>query len=671
MFRLPQEVKKDLEGYRSSLEQRLDGKINEARFKGIRVPWGIYSHRGGKIFMSRLRIPAGRINADGLAAIASVSKKYSDGILHITTRQDIQLHNVKLEDTIKIMDELKGYDISPRGGGGNTVRNIIACPYSGLCKDELFDVSASAVSLSEHLLRQSNSFTLPRKFKICFSACPKDCAGVAVNDLGFLAQFKDNIRGFKVFVGGGMGAHPLIGSLLEEFIPENEIGYAAQAVKNLFNANGDRRNKHHNRLRFLIQDMGMDKFKELYRDEIARLRKDEHIVLRSIERKENPALNQGIEQADGEEYQEFLKYNVCAQKQDGYSFISLRIPRGDISAEQIHGLAGLAKDFSGIEFRTTNNQDISICWVKNNDVYRIFKKLKNILSDFLYAGTLLDVVACKGAVTCNLGLCNSPALSKAIEDRVGRDFIGSNVFKKLEIKLNGCPNSCGQHPVGKISFCGLVKRVDNRAVPFYKLFLGGRRWAENSKLAKEVGIIPAKSIPDFLEKFLRKMEETLNEESDIDNFLISRAVPIAVDILKTCSYVPPYEENSDFYVDWGRTEEFSLAGIGPGECGAGVIDMIEADLASAGIAIKEAEDNNFSILKIKEALFNSVRALLVVKGREPKNREEAVKDFIEKFINEEIVSEEYKGLQAVWDSLSAESSPDARKEKLAYVRKLY
>lgn len=550
--------------------------------------------------MARIRIPAGVVSPVQLKALAHVSREFGDGILHITTRQDIQIHKVNIEDTSKVMQHLKEYNLSSRGGGGNTIRNIIACPLSGVCREELFDVGRHTVALTEYLLRQDTSFTLPRKLKISFSGCSKDCGGCLVNDLGLLAQYQGEKKGFRVFVGGGMGANSRIGKLLEEFISEEDLGYCVAAVKNVFYRMGDRRNKRHNRLRFFIEDMGLGQFKKVYRKEFQELREKEYMVLRKIDFLEQEETDGEIPQIDNEEYNEFLRYNVSSQKQKGFVSVELRIPRGDISAERLAALAQLEKDFSRIEFRTSLNQNLFICWVKSEDLYKLFLKLKDILLDFLYPQTLLDVVACKGALTCNLGLCNSPGLAEEIEDVVKKEFLKKKVFRILGIRLNGCPNSCAQHPIGKLSFYGMVRRVDNRPVPFYKFLLGGRKEAELTRLAEEIGIVPAKNVPHFLRDFLERVDERIGESEDVYDFLRVSAKRIAQQVLEHYSYVPSYLENRDFYIDWGKIEEFSLAGLGPGECGAGVLDLIEADLSEARLALERAEKEFFSLPDIKK-----------------------------------------------------------------------
>lgn len=668
MFKLPSKIKEEIKNYKNSLEDLLNSRINPARFTGVRVPWGIYSHRGGKVFMNRIRIPAGVVNSSQLKAIAHVAKAYGNGIAHITTRQDIQIHNVKIEDTIKVMEYLKDFDLSPRGGGGNTVRNITACTFYGICKEEVFDVRSYAVSLSEYLLAQDTSYNLPRKFKIGFSGCQKDCAGCLVNDVGFVAS-PHKKRGFKVFVGGGMGADSRVGRLLEEFIPEEEMGYCVSAIKNVFYKYGNRKNKHHNRLRFLISDMGFDKFKTLYQDELKDLKENEYIVLRKIEFSLPDSTNEEFSKVDDGEFSDFLKFNIHEQKQKGLVSVELRIPRGDIAAEKLNLLADLEKDFGGIEFRTSGNQNLAISNLRKGQAHNLFLKVKGILADFTYASTLLDVVCCKGALTCNLGLCNSPGLTEELEKVIKKYFTGKTIFKKLNIKVNGCPNACGQHPIGLIGLHGMARKVSGRPVPFYKLLLGGRIGLENTRLAKDTGImIPAKNVPLFLKDFIEKIDSDIDESTDIYKYIDEKGQALAQEIAVNYAYVPGYSQNKDFYIDWGKTEDFSLEGLGPGECGAGVLDMIDADLTDTNIALEKAKANNYSISEIRQALFFSTRALLVVKGSDPRNEEKACLDFVEKFVKEGVAPEQYLNLPEFLVSLKEGLTIKEREEKFLFVK---
>lgn len=644
-----------------------------ARFSGIRVPWGNYSHRGGKVFMARIRIPGGTLEAAQLKALAYCAKQYGSGLLHITTRQDIQIHQVSAENIIRIHQYLKDYQLSSRGGGGNTIRNITACPLSGVCRDEQFDVRSDAVSLSEYLLSQETSYNLPRKLKISFSGCGLDCYASLVNDIGLVAATDGARTGYRIYAGGGMGSKSALGRRLEEFVSRKDAAYSILAIKSVFYKYGDRKNKHHNRLRFLIEDIGFDKFREHYKKELDSVRETEYVSLREIS-PVYPEAAQGSRvkpAAQDNGFQHFLKYSCYEQKQQGFTLVKLRVPQGDLKAGQAQAIASLSDEFAGIEFRTSQEQDLYVANVTDKDLQKFYLKVKVILEDFLYPSTLQDVVACKGSVTCNLGLCNSPALAREIEAVIKKDFLGSRIFDKISIKINGCPNACGQHPIGIVSFHGAVRKVADRPAPFYRLLLGARPGIENASLAKDTGIlIPAKNVPSFLRDFLEQAEQRISPDTDIHKFMQEEGLLLANSVAEKYSFIPPYSENRDYYIDWGRSEEFSLEGIGPGECGAGILDMIESDLTEARIALDEAIKQGFAVALIRKALFLSSRALLVVKGKDPKTGEEAAAEFIKDFVDEGLASSTYADLARVVDTTRQGLKPQEAGDTFKYAEAL-
>ncbi len=389
------------------------------------------------------------------------------------------------------------------------------------------------------------------------------------------------------------------------------------------------------------------------------------------------------EPADNDErYRYFLTYNVKEQKQKGYMIVKVRIPGGDLSADQAEALAGLEEDFTGVEFRTTQNQNICICHIKRDELRRLFNSLDKIFDYFLFPETVLDTVACKGALTCNLGLCNSPGLARAIEGELSQaELTGKEVFDGLDIKINGCPNSCGQHPVGSIALHGVVRRVERKPVPFYKIFLGGRKRGENSRLAEEVGVIPARSVPLFIKDFLNKLESAASEEPPtvgVDQILREKGRVIALDILNDYSHVPPYREAPEYYRDWCSMEDFSLEGVSKGECGAGIIDMIESDLTEAEIALKEAEKEGFNAILIRRSVFLAQRALLVVRGCDPETEEEAFRIFRKEFFDSGIADPLYSWLEDHLNEIGEKIPHDIREEAfslgkafLIHIKRLY
>ena len=671
MFKLPGSIKEQIEDYGHSVGEFIDGRLSWARFSGLRVPWGNYSHRGGKIFMARVRIPAGVLTGAQLRALSLCSEKYGNGLLHITTRQDIQIHEVKIEDVMNVHRYLMDYELSSRGGGGNTVRNVLACPMAGICPEETFDVRSDAVSLTEHLLSLEDSYNMPRKFKIAFSGCAFDCVKAMVNDVGLYACERNSKPGYMVYAGGGMGAKPKVGRLLEEFIDREEAGYVVSAVKNVFYRHGNRRNKHHSRLRFLIEDIGFERFADYYREELSRLRESGDIVLRKVGLPcPEPLESEGSAGSGDGGFESFVRYNCLKQKQRGYAAVKLRIPRGDLRAVDAEKISRLEDKFEGVEFRTSTEQNLYAVNIPRSRLFEFYEETGKILSDFTYPSTLLDVVSCKGSLTCNLGLCNSPGLAREIERVVKTSFAGSKIFDKLTLKINGCPNACGQHPVGIVSLHGVVRKSGGRPVPFYRLLLGGRAGPGATRLAEDTGVLlPAKNVPSFLEEFFKQIESRFGEDAGMDEFIMREGKDIAVRVSEKYSHVPPHEENIDFYIDWGDEKEFSLEGLGAGECGSGVLDMIEADLAEAKIALEKAGIENYSPELIRKALFLSSRALLVVKGKEPKTEEEALSVFKEKFVDEGIVPEAYSEITDVYESTDESMPAEKRRERFAYAEK--
>ncbi len=651
MFKLPQKVINDIEKYKESLTKFLNGEIKDTFFRGIRVPWGFYSQRGGKVLMSRLRIPSGILTSEQLKAISIAAEKFADGKLHITTRQDIQIHNVIYENSIKIVEFLKDFNISSRGGGGNTVRNITGCYLSGICPYEKYEVYKVVWGLTEYLLTLDESYNLPRKFKIAFSGCEKDCAFSGVNDIGFIAL---NGR-FKAIVGGGMGAKSAVGRVYKENVSIDEVGYIAKSVMNVFNKYGDRKNRHHNRLRFLIQDIGWERFIDLCDKELSRLKNEEYISLRLID-----GLPPLLEIDSMKEYipEQKLKFNLGKQKQKGYWYFIIRIPFGEVDSARLFKLSQLGDILPNLIFRTTQRQNIVISNIPQDKIDIVCDRIKNIFDDYLYPETIYDIVCCKAATTCNLGICNAIGLAPEILKELKKLNLQTDKLKDVRININGCPNACGQHPIGTISFSGLARKVYGKTVPFYKVYIGGKIDSGNTKLAEEIGIVPARAVPKFISEFVLNLQETLNIEHSTLSKLIQRYC-----------YVPSYEEDKSYYIDFGKEEEFSLSGLSQGECGAGVIDMIESDLESAKQSLVKSKENSYDINETKLALVYSCRAFLIVKGIDPKNEQETVKYFIEKFVNSGICNPEFKNVDEVYQKIVSHNI--SNEEAYIYVEKLY
>ncbi|MCD6460331.1 nitrite/sulfite reductase [bacterium] len=558
MYKLPLNLKEELNQYKIELKKFSDSQITASEFKNTHVPWGIYPHRGGKSYMIRIRVASAEITPGQLNVLAELAAEYGDSRIHLTTREDIQIHNIDIKNSITIMERLMDFELASRGGGGNTGRNVLICPRAGVCAKEIFNVAEHVKSATSLILSDQSWCKLPRKLKIAFSGCSNDCTGCLINDIGFIAQLKNGKKGFKVFAAGKMGSKYKIGFLLEQFLPEADILKCISAVKNIFALKGDRNNRNRNRLRFLVEQIGKDEFIRLYGEQIKLLSENEAQTLIPESIRYTNSDDAHIPQIDDKHYKAFLKYNVIPEKQTGFSSVELRIPRGDILSDNVFLLTALTKKYNSIIFRLSQEQNLLICRVENKNLADIFLDIKKIMPDFLYPRTLLDIVCCTGALTCNLGLCNSQGLTKYLEKKIAEFFIDKEVFKKLNIKINGCPNACGHHPIGKISFQGMAKKVEGRFVPCYRVLTGGSKNGENTCFAKSIGVIPAKSICLFLNDFLRNIEDGLKKCSNVDDYMRNDATQIAQRVINSYLPIPSYDENRDYYVDFGKKNDFSL-----------------------------------------------------------------------------------------------------------------
>ena len=570
---ISENIAKDVLSYRAKLDSFLNGQISPIAFKAYRVPMGVYEQRTAGKYMIRIRIGAGIVLPGQSRQIARLSKNFGNGILHITTRQDIQIHDVNIEDTSYVLEGLLEVGLSSRGGGGNTVRNITACSEAGVCPKEEFDVAGYAIATAEYLLQDKSSFNLPRKYKIVFSGCARDCAYASVADLGFFAHLKNNAKGFAVYAAGGLGSSPTVAIKIEDFIKAEQIFEVAESIKELFDRFGDRTNKHKARLRYVLAKFGQEEFIRLYRQQRQNLQ------------------TKGLPNAVPEIRDIGSLYPIP----ESFVNVRLRLKNGDIPADDLDKVANIATRYGQGLIRTTQLQDILITAVAKKNAEEVNSALKNFSSNYLNNSN--KIVACAGASTCKLGLCLSRGLSDAISDKI------INAKSDTVIKISGCPNSCGHHHIADIGLQGRAKRVNGKLMPFYDVFVGAKITEGNARLANKISTVPAKRIPDLL-------AETLNSEN--------------IETLITKYDDVSGELPDDYYYDWASERQFSLAGRGPGECSTGVMDIITSDINEAKEVIKRSPVNSENIYK---TIVSTARSLLVIFGLEPKTDREIFDQF--------------------------------------------
>jgi sulfite reductase (ferredoxin) len=635
IFHLPEIFREDSAWFKQQTERFHSGAVSAAEFRSFRVPLGVYEQREAETFMLRVRFPAGGVLPHQMRALAAVSRRYGDGVLHVTTRQDIQVHRVLLDDVHQALAELYDAGLSTRGGGGNTVRNICGCPDAGVCPNEVLDVTAYVVALTEFLLPDPLSYNLPRKYKIAFVGCSGDCPGVAVNDLGFVARRCDGTPGFGVYVGGGMGAKSRVADLLHEFVPASEVHYVAEAVKRVFDRHGNRKNRHRARLRFLIEQIGLQRFRELYEAELAGLRKSglPELRLRELPRREGPT-PAGPAQA-GEGFARWRRSNLAPQKQEGYYLVQIPLLLGDIGADTLEKLAEIAQQHGEGMMRTTQWQNLVMRWVHDSELGQLHAALDSLGLAVADPPVVRNLIACTGAATCKLGICLSRGLAKAVRDILQRDGSDLDRLGDLKIYISGCPNSCGRHPVADIGFFGAARRVKGRLVPHYVLQLGGKVAQGQTRLAQGKRAVAARNVPALVADLLAAFGNS-PQCSDFGRFLEAEGRQLADDLVTKYAEVPDFYEEKDYYFDWGAEEMFSLGGRGPGECGAGVFDLIEVDLASAREAVEQG--------RLFEATVLAARSLLVTRGEQARDESEALALFRRHFIEEKLVDDHLAAL---------------------------
>ena len=613
---IPADLGKEIDVFETQMELRKLGKIDEKLFAETRLRRGAYGQRydNGQRFdgfktqrlayphagltkgpdtawdapgMQRIKIPFGGVSPEQLEVLADIAEEYADGILHITTRQDFQLHFVHIEDTPSSMRRLAAVGITTREACGNSVRNVTACPIAGVCRTEAFDVTPYAKALAGFLLGHPDTQDFGRKFKIAFSGCECEACGlVYMHDMGALAQIQNGQRGFKLFVGGGLGAVPYQAKVFADFVPVEELFPVAQAMARVFARLGEKQNRARARIKFLIDKLGVEEFKRLVAAERKVLAVDARwtaYLPAAAAYQENP-LKPGRQLAEkpADSLAAWLETNVYQQRQSGYAAVTIGCPIGDITAQQARQLADLARKYSGGHVRTTVEQNLVFRWVSEADLPELYRGLQAIGLNEYGAGTILDVTACPGTDTCKLGIASSRGLARELRDRLaGKFFTLDAAVKGLRIKMSGCFNSCGQHHIADIGFYGNTRTIGNRKVPHFQVLLGGR-WRNNAgSYGLAIGSVPAKNVPAVVDRITERYVRDRQGTEEFQDFIARIGKAESRRMIEDLMPVPAYEKDPDFYRDWGDPREFSLGDMGMGECAGEVVSALQFELAAA------------------------------------------------------------------------------------------
>jgi sulfite reductase (NADPH) hemoprotein beta-component len=560
--------KRDIDEFVQKLEAFERGEINAEQFRAFRLLRGVYGQRQSDVQMIRIKIPFGQIGAEQLDAIADVADKYSRGFGHVTTRQNVQLHFVKLSDAEASLRRLHEAGLTTCEACGNSVRNVTACELAEVCTTAAFDVTAYAEAIVRHFLRHPLASSLPRKFKIAFSGCERDCAFGAIHDVGFVAKVQDGQRGFKVYAAGGLSTTPQTAIVLHDFAPAAEMGRVGEALLRLFHALGNRDNKSRARMKYVLRKLGESTFRAKYAEFRAQVDAEAMAELELPDPPKNtPAPPEAaVAGSPPDGYLAWRSTSVIAQRQAGYSAVYLRLLLGDITSSQMRALAALLPRFGDGTVRLTVDQNILLPWVDDKSLQALYLALREIGLTRTEVHTARDVTSCPGAESCNLAVTSSRNVGSAIEERLAKADVtaSADAAAGATIKVSGCPNSCGQHHIADIGWHGAVKAVNGTTYPMYQLHLGGGVDADGARFGRQVVKVVARRVPDAVAELIRLYEtDHLEGEKPADFYRRVDPKRVVAALGEIASVGPIAGEERDI----GQETGFEVA-IGAGECAA-------------------------------------------------------------------------------------------------------
>ncbi|WP_140486046.1 HEPN domain-containing protein [Flavobacterium sp. GSA192] len=583
-------VQKEIIDLEKKIHAFRGGKIDDERFRSLRLARGIYGQRQEGVQMIRIKLPYGKVTSEQLKRITEVSDKYSTGRLHITTRQDIQIHYVSLDRTPELWADLAKDDITLREACGNTVRNITGSELAGVDVDEPFDVTPYAHGLFQYLLRNPICQEMGRKFKISFSSSEKDSALSYLHDLGFIPKIVDGQKGFKVMLGGGLGSQPSHAELLSEFVPVDQIIPTAEGVIRIFDRYGERAKRLKARLKFLIKDLGRDEFLRLVDEEKKALPFHSYEI--DTTAFEGPIAEPLLEVPtvtieDVAAYEAWKKANVIAQKQSGYVAIGVKVLLGDFYTDKARLLADLIKNYGANELRFSLRQNIVIRNIKEENLPFFYQELAKLDMVSLGYNTIGDITACPGTDTCNLGIASSTGIADELERVLKTEYPQFANNQEIAIKISGCMNACGQHNMAEIGFQGMSINSGKLVAPALQVLLGGGILGNgNGRFADKVIKIPSRRGPEALRLILNDFEANANGAKFLD-YYDANGEKYFYEFLKPLADVTNLTEED--FVDWGNADNYVKA-VGVGECAGVVIDLVATLLFEAKDKITSAQE---------------------------------------------------------------------------------
>src|SRR3954452_2650013 len=557
----------------------LEGQESEETFIGFRLKQGVYGQRQENRQMIRVKVPFGGVNPEQLEAFADIAEQFTPLVKgHITTRQNFQYHHVPLADAAKAIRKLGEVGLSSREACGNTVRNVTGDPYAGISEGELFDITPYGGAFVRYFVRNEVCQLLPRKFKVAFTANDDDRAITLIHDLGFIPRIRDGVKGVEMRTGGGTSIMARVGQTLFDFVEVDNGDYlkVSEAVLRIFDRQEWlRANRARARLKFLVDKIGIDEFRDQVEEELKGDWVNERdfdpspLRLEHDEQEHAPPVPQsyGSPNGDGREFSRFVESNVHRQRQKGFSAVEVKVTRGDLTPEQFRGIAAIMRHFTGGYARTSVEQNIVLRWVRDESLYDLWQRLGELGLGDAGAHEITDTVSCPGTDSCKLGITSSMGLNRAIEDRVESMQIDDPLTRRIHIKMSGCPNGCGQHHLGSIGFYGASMRVGDKTIPAYIAHVGGRYDDGEVSYGTRLKVrLPAKRVPDAVERWIRLYESEREDGEPFPQFVDRVGAEPFQEAVKDLAMPVEFNlENLQHFIDWSRNEPYQVI-RGEGEC---------------------------------------------------------------------------------------------------------
>ena len=632
-------VEKDILDLAKKIAQFKAGEIHEEKFRSLRLARGVYGQRQQGVQMIRIKLPYGKIQFHQWKRIADISDEYSTGNLHLTTRQDIQIHFVSLDRTPELWAKLEQDDITLREACGNTVRNITASPTSGIDPKELFDVSPHADTAFRYFLRNPICQEMGRKIKISFSNTDEDTSLAYLHDMGFIPKIANGIKGFKVVVGGGLGAQPMLAYTSHEFLAEDQVIPFIESVLRVFDRHGERNSRHKARMKFLIQKIGFEEFMNLVQAETKALKNHSYPISDAAAWEvSEPTQLSDVAIPSSEVYKTWLATNTFEQKQKGFHGVYVRILNGNISSDTSRSLIDALQGYIGDDVRITINQGLLLKFVPTANLPYVFQTLAAHELAAPGANSIANITACPGTDTCNLAISDSTNITSKLEQVINDEFPALIHDSQMKIKISGCMNACGQHSMASIGFHGSsLKAPDKRVLPALQVLLGGATLGNGEgRIADKVIKVPSKRGPEVLRIVLNNYEENANDGEYFHEYYDRLGENHFYTLIKPLADLSNLVQ--DDFIDWGASENF-ITEIGVGECAGVMIDLVATLLFESQEkyewTVAALEDKRWAdaIYHAYSVFISAAKALLLDKSVTVSNQTAVINKFDENFVS--------------------------------------